>query len=226
MFEEKVGAIIVAAGISERMAGVDKLFYPLNGRPLLLYAVDVFQKCSAIHQIAIVLNETNLKSGQELVARQGYSKATAICLGGMERSDSVAEGLKRLTACSWVVVHDGARPCLGTDLIERGLAEAQETGAAIAAVPVKETIKVVDSERLVKKTPYRENLWIAQTPQIFRFEIISQAYSQRKSQATDDATLVESLGYQVKVYPGSYQNIKVTTPEDLVLAEIILKRAP
>jgi 2-C-methyl-D-erythritol 4-phosphate cytidylyltransferase len=79
---------------------------------------------------------------------------------------------------------------------------------------------------LVKKTPYRENLWIAQTPQIFRFEIISQAYSQRKSQATDDATLVESLGYQVKVYPGSYQNIKVTTPEDLVLAEIILKRAP
>jgi 2-C-methyl-D-erythritol 4-phosphate cytidylyltransferase len=179
----------------------------------------------AIHQIVIVLNESNLKRGKELLTKKCYPKVTEICLGGRERSDSVAEGLKRLTACSWVVIHDGDRPCIGIDLIERGLAVAQETGAVVAAVPVKETIKVIDKAQIIKETPSRENLWIAQTPQIFRFEILKQAYSQKRIQASDDATLVESLGYQVKVYPSSYQNIKVTTPEDLALAEIILRAA-
>jgi 2-C-methyl-D-erythritol 4-phosphate cytidylyltransferase len=108
-------------------------------------------------------------------------------------------------------------------LIEQGLKAAQKTGAAIAAVPVKETIKIVRADRAIRRTPHRDNLWVAQTPQVFRYDIIAEAYRQMDYTVTDDAALVESLGYKVKVYMGSYDNIKVTTPEDLALAKIILQ---
>ena len=218
---ERVGAVIPAAGKSQRMAGVDKIFAPLAGKPLLSYTLEVFQECPSIHQIVVVLNEASLGQGEKLV--QGYSKVMALCPGGERRCDSVEEGLKRLKDCQWVVIHDGARPCLCPDLIERGLWEARKTGAAIAALPVKETIKLVGGG-VIKQTPPRESLWVAQTPQVFQFDIIIEAYHRGKREATDDAALVEALGYKVKVYMGSYDNIKVTTPEDLALAEVILTR--
>ena len=221
--DEKVGAVIAAAGASRRMGGADKIFMPLAGKPLLANVIDVFQKCTVVDQIVLVLNEVNLERGRGLVEEGGFSKVVEICPGGERRQDSVNEGLKRLEGCQWVVIHDGARPCLSLDLIEQGLKEAEQSGAAIAAVPVKETIKVVEADGMIEFTPPRGYLWTAQTPQTFRFDIIREAYEQAKDEVTDDAALVEALGYKVKVYMGSYENIKVTTVEDLALAEFILE---
>jgi len=130
-------------------------------------------------------------------------------------------GLSRLKDCHWVVIHDGVRPLLTEDLISRGLTEAEETGAAVAAVPVTETIKVAGEDRIVHQTPLRQNLWAVQTPQVFRYPIIAEAYRLAKGEVTDDASLVEQLGYRVKLYMGAYDNIKITTPDDLILAEIL-----
>ena len=219
--KQKVGAVIVAAGSSERMGGVDKVFALLNGKPILARVVDVFQGCNSIDQIVVVLSQPNLKAGEQLVTKQGWAKVTDVCQGGRRRQDSVVAGLSRLSHCSWVVIHDGARPLVTEGLIQHGLEAAQETGAAIAAVPVTDTIKVAGDDQFVQGTPPRRNLWAVQTPQVFRFDIIAEAYRQAKGEVTDDATLVEQLGYGVKLYMGSYDNIKVTTPTDLVLAEAL-----
>ncbi len=205
------------------MGGVDKIFAPLWGKPLLAHSVDVFQRCPAIDQVVIVLSQDKIEAGRRLVKEHNWSKVVEVCPGGVRRQDSVREGLKRLSGCQWVVIHDGARPCLGVDLIERGLEQAQDSGAAIAAIPVKDTIKVVSPDAFVEKTPLRHSLWEVQTPQVFRFDIIDEAHRKAQGEVTDDATLVEQLGYRVKVYSGSDTNIKVTTPEDLALAEAILK---
>jgi len=219
-----VGAIIVAAGKGRRMGGADKAFLPLAGKPMLAHVGDVFQSCLAVHRMVIVLARESVGRGWELARGRSWSKVIEVCPGGERRQDSVLEGLKRLTGCRWVVIHDGARPCLNANLIEKGLAEAQRYGAAIAAVPVKDTIKLVGPEGLILETPKREALWAAQTPQAFRFDIIWDAYQGIDAEVTDDAMLLERKGYRVKVYPGSYDNIKVTTPEDLALAEAILAR--
>lgn len=221
---QKVGAVIAAAGSSQRMGEVDKMFAQLGSKSILVRVVDVFQACSSIHQIVIVLNQPNLEAGKQLAANQGWTKVTDVCPGGERRQDSVAAGLARLSDCSWVVIHDGARPLLTDDLIERGLEAATETGAAIAAIPVTETIKVTDDEQFIQGTPPRRNLWVAQTPQVFRFDIITEAYKQVKYEVTDDARLVEQLGYSVKIYMGSYDNIKITIPDDLVIAEILWRK--
>ena len=216
----KVGAIIVAAGSSERMGGVDKIFAPLGGEPVLAWSVDTCQRCDLIQQIVITLNSNNLEQGRKLMEERGWSKAT-VCLGGVKRQDSGREGLHRLKDCEWVIIHDGARPFLTLDLIQKGLEAAVETGAAIAAVPVKDTIKLADDAGLITETPQRDKLWTAQTPQIFRFGIITEAYQKVTNEVTDDASAVERLGYKVKLYLGAYNNIKVATPEDLALAKII-----
>lgn len=219
----KVGAIVVAAGTSRRMGGVDKIFADLAGRPLLARTIDVFQACPSIDRVVIVLSRDKLDEGRRLAKEYQLSKVSDVCAGGARRQDSVREGLERLAGCQWVVVHDGARPCLNVDLIERGLEEARTTGAAIAAMPVTDTIKIVSPDSFVAETPFRQSLWAAQTPQVFRFDIIDEAYRKAEGDATDDATLVENLGYKVKIYPGSDANIKVTTPDDLLLAEAILR---
>ncbi len=218
----KVAVIVVAAGSSRRMAGGDKLFLPLGERPLLAHAVATFQESELIRDIVLVFNKSNLKRGQELVGKLRWSKVTRTCLGGKRRQDSVAQGLRRLTDCEWVFIHDGARPFIDREMIRRGLEAAQETGAAIAAVPVKETVKVA-RDSLVLETLPRQDLWIAQTPQVFRFDIITLAYGHGREEATDDAVLVERLGYKVKLYPGADENIKITTPQDLRLAEALLR---
>jgi 2-C-methyl-D-erythritol 4-phosphate cytidylyltransferase len=222
---DKVGAIIAAAGLSQRMGGQDKIFALLGGVPILARVIDAFQKCESIDRIVVVLSEQNLRPGKQLVAEPGWSKITDICPGGRRRQDSVAAGLSRLGRCHWVVIHDGDRPLVTVDLIERGLTEAKETGAAVAAVPVTDTIKLAGGDnRLVQQTPPRHNLWAVQTPQIFRFDIITEAYRQAENEVTDDASLVEQLGYKVKLYMGSYANIKVTTADDLALAETLWQK--
>ena len=222
--QQKVGAIIAAAGSSWRMGGVDKMFALLGGKPVLARVIDTFQKCKSVDQIVVVVSKENLERSQQLVTEQGWPKVTEVCLGGERRQDSVAAGLKRLNSCHWVVIHDGARPLVTVDLIHRGLEAARETGAAVAGVPVTDTIKVASDAGVILKTPPRQNLWAVQTPQVFRFDIITKAYQQAKAEVTDDATLVERLGYKVKLYMGAYDNIKVTTPDDLVLAEALWQK--
>ncbi|MFC1934283.1 2-C-methyl-D-erythritol 4-phosphate cytidylyltransferase [Chloroflexota bacterium] len=222
--QQRVGAVIAAGGSSQRMGEVDKLFAPLGGKPVLAWVVDVFQGCGSIDEIVLVLSEQNLEQGRRLVVERSWSKVTDVCPGGERRQDSVGNGLSQLNDCSWAVIHDGARPLVTVDLIDRGLEAAAETGAAIAAVPVTDTIKVAGDDWFVQGTPPRHNLWTVQTPQVFRFDIIAEAYRQAKYDVTDDARLVEQLGYKVKLYMGSYDNIKVTTPEDLALAEIFIQK--
>ena len=220
---EKAGAIIVAAGASQRMGGIDKVLVPVGGKPVLAWVIDTFEGCRAIGQIIIVVNEKNMEKVRQLIENQGWYKVSELCTGGNRRQDSVRKGLDRLDKCDWVVIHDGARPLVTVRLIEQGLKAAVETGSAVAAVPVMDTIKVAGQDRYVWHTPARDTLWSVQTPQVFRFDIINEAYHRAKDEVTDDATLVEQLGHKVKLYEGSYDNIKVTTPDDLILAEAYLK---
>jgi len=219
----KTGVVIVGAGSSQRM-GMDKVFMPLAEKPLLAWSVDVCQSCELVDQIVIVLNESKLNLGLKLVAERGWSKVMEVCLGGDRRQDSVRQGLSKLKGCDWVVIHDGARPFLTLDLIRDGLEVARSTGAAVVAVPVKDTVKLGGSDLTVMRTLNRQALWAVQTPQVFSFDIITKAHEQIKGDVTDDASMVEQLGYKVKLYMGSYANIKITTPEDLALAELIIRK--
>ncbi|MFC1934880.1 2-C-methyl-D-erythritol 4-phosphate cytidylyltransferase [Chloroflexota bacterium] len=221
---QKVGAVIVAAGGSQRMGGIDKLLVQLGGEPLLLHATRPFQESSLVSQVVVVVGSENKERCQYLVAGGEWSKVSDVCLGGERRQDSVAVGLERLERCDWVIIHDGARPLVTVDLIERGLMVAQETGAAVAAVPVTDTIKVAGDDKIVSRTLSRKELWAVQTPQVFRADIMTEAYLKAEGSVTDDASLVEKLGYRVKLYMSSYDNIKVTTHHDLALAELIQSR--
>ena len=216
----KLGVVIVAAGTSQRMAGINKLFAPLRGKPLLAWSVDVCQRYSLVQQIVLVLNDEDLARGQKLKKERGWSKVT-LCPGGARRQDSVKEGLKQIRDCDLVMIHDGARPFLTLDLIENGVKVARQAGAAVAAVPVKDTIKLANNKKMIKETLQRDRLWAAQTPQIFSFDMITRAYENLAAEVTDDAAAVERLGYKVQLYMGDYKNIKVTTAEDLALARII-----
>ncbi len=221
---QKVGAVIAAAGSSQRMGGADKVFALLGGEPILVRVVGVFQGCNPIDQIVVVLSEPNLERGKQLVIERGWSKVSDVCAGGRRRQDSVAAGLRRLSSCDWVVIHDGARPLVTVDLINRGLEAAKGTGAAVAAVPVADTIKMAGDDRIVRQTQPRQNLWAVQTPQVFGSKIITEAYSRANGDVTDDASLVEQLGYRVKLYMGSYDNIKITAPDDLAVAEVLWQK--
>ena len=157
--QQKVGAIIVAAGESRRMNGIDKIFAPLGGKPALAYVLHAFESCDSVAQVVVVVSSKNLERCRQLIAEEGWPKPIEVCAGGRRRQDSVAAGLSQLNPCSWVVIHDGARPLVTADLIERGLKAARETGAAVAATPVTDTIKVAGSDRIVHQTPQRQNLW-------------------------------------------------------------------
>jgi 2-C-methyl-D-erythritol 4-phosphate cytidylyltransferase len=221
---ESVGAIIAAAGHGRRFGEGDKLFAPLAGRPLIAHTLMAFEVCRAVDTVVLVLAEENLERGRDLVASSGFDKVTAVCAGGPRRQDSVRLGLEELRESRWVVVHDGARPLVTAALIEDGLA-AVETGAAIAAVPLADTLKEAGEDGVIVRTLDRRGLWAAQTPQVFDYELLREAHRQAQGEATDDAALVEALGRRVKVFPGSARNLKVTTTADLALAQALLARS-
>ncbi len=148
---------------------------------------------------------------------------TSVCAGGRRRQDSVRFGLDLLTACEWVMVHDGARPCFDDPMLQRGLEAAAEFGSAVAGVPVKDTIKRIAENQMVRETPDRAQLWAAQTPQVFRYRTLLEAHKSYNQDVTDDAAMLESLGHPVKMFLGAYENIKVTTADDLLIAEVFLK---
>jgi len=223
MEDEKIGVIIVAAGESRRMNGIDKVFADLAGRSIFARVLDTFNSCPSVDEIVVVLSRENLQRGEQLIRDNQWQKVIAACVGGPRRQDSVREGLHKLTDCQWVIIHDGARPLVSADIIERGLTEVKAFGAAVAAVPVKDTVKIATTEGIVEHTPPRDTLWAVQTPEIFRSDWIMEAHERITENVTDDAMMVERLGYRVKLYMGAYHNIKLTTPEDLALAEIMLR---
>ena len=222
-----VGAVIVAAGRSTRMGGVDKTFAPMLGLPLVAHTLDRFESSPLVDQIVLVLAEDSLDRGRKLVQERGYRKVTHVGRGGQRRQDSVRNGLELLSPCDWVMVHDGARPCLDQAMLQRGLDAAAQCGSAVAGVPVKDTIKLVSPDQMVSETLERARLWAAQTPQVFRYSLLLEAHRgwprDTAGDVTDDAAMVEALGHPVKMFQGSYQNIKVTTAEDLVIAEAFLR---
>ena len=216
-------AVIVAAGRSSRMGGVDKTFAPLLGAPLIAHTVERFEAHPGIGEIALVLAAESVARGRELAASRGWRKVARVCAGGERRQDSVYRGLLALAPCELALVHDGARPCVDADTLERGIRAAAQHGAAVAGTPVKDTIKRVSPELLVEETPERAHLWAAQTPQVFRYQLLLEAHRRCRDDVTDDAAMVEALGYPVRMFEGAYENIKVTTAGDLVVAEVFLR---
>lgn len=220
--DNSVAAVIVAAGRSSRMGGVDKTFAPLLGAPLIAHTVERFEAHPLVGEIALALAAESVERGRELAKSRGWRKVTQVCPGGARRQDSVYNGLAALSPCDLVMVHDGARPCLDVATLERGIRAAAEHGAAVAGTPVKDTIKRVSPDLVVEDTPERARLWAAQTPQVFRYELLLEAHRRCDGDYTDDAAMVESLGHPVRMFEGTYENIKVTTAGDLVVAEAFL----
>ena len=210
--------ILLAAGASIRM-GFDKVWADLAGLPLIARPLQVLSHTPGVAQVVVVARRDELGRMRDLLTNLGI--AGDVVAGGERRQDSVRAGLDAVPGAEWIVVHDAARPLVTTDLVQRGLAEAQETGAAIAAVPTTDTIKVVAQGRVVS-TPSRETLWSAQTPQVFRRSILVRAHALDLA-VTDDAALVEALGVPVRVFEGGYGNIKVTSEADLQFARLALQ---
>ena len=219
----RVGAIVVAAGESHRMGEIDKIFTDLGGKPLILHSLTTLQACHSVTSIVLVVSEARVPEAEALIASQGLTKVLSVRAGGARRQDSVRKGLDLLGDCDWIVVQDGARPFIQRHTVEFGLLEARRTGAAVAAVPVRDTIKTADASGLVVATVPRNGLWAIQTPQVFRRELLQRAHAEVTEDVTDDASMVERIGVKVKVFAGTDSNIKVTTPGDLPVAEAILK---
>lgn len=222
-------AIIAAAGQGKRMGSKEnKQYLPLLDRPILAHTLQAFQKHPHIHGIIVIAAPHEVYYCQEEIIKTfGFTKVLKVVAGGKERQDSIFRGLQELSQdCELVVVHDGARPLITPDIIDQALEAAALTGGAVVAVPVKDTIKRVDELGVIQETLVRSELWSIQTPQVFKKNLLIEAYENAFAQGiygTDDASLVERLGEKIKVVKGSYENIKITTPEDMELAAIYLR---
>ena len=225
----KVAAIIPAAGKGKRMGhATPKHFMHLEGKPILAYTLGAFEKCPAVDYVLIVV-----RSGEEeyclseVVERYGFKKVLRIVIGGEKRQDSVYHGIKELDEdTDIVVVHDGVRPFVLPDLISETIKLAMYVDGVVAALPVKDTLKEVSEEGLIKGTPHREALWYAQTPQTFKKRVLEEAFIRAYNDGfygTDESSLVERIGGKVRIIEGSPENIKITTKEDLLHAELILR---
>jgi len=223
-------AIVVAAGKGKRMgANYNKQFIQLREKPILTYTLEALNRNILINEIILVAGESEVDFCLEnIIVKYGLEKVTKVIAGGAERQDSVYKGLLQIgSEVDIVLVQDGARPFITDAMIKESIEAAAEAGAAIVAVPVKDTIKLVDENMQVVETLDRSRLVSVQTPQTFKRELLLAAYEELKKtklHATDDASVVEAMGIGVRSIMGSYDNIKITTPEDLIIAEKILSR--
>lgn len=224
----KVITIIVAGGKGKRIgANISKQFLHLNGKPILAHTLKVFEDCNSIDSIIVVSHPDDIDFCQQNIIKNfGFKKVIKVVKGGKERQDSVRNGLNAAPESYGItVIHDAVRPFVSQSIIENSIRTAKRTGASVVCVPVKDTIKEA-SDGYVKKTLQRERLYLVQTPQTFKMDIIKEAHKralEKGIKATDDSSLVEMLGIKVKIVEGSYENIKITTPEDLIIGEAILK---
>jgi len=218
------GAVIVAAGTASRMGGIDKVMAPLNGEPMIVRTVRTFQACDAVKEIVIVTREDLITKITSLCGK--FDKVQAVVVGGKDRVASVKNGLRMLSKkVKLVAVHDGARPLVSVQLIDRVVRGANSYGAAVPGLPVKDTVKEANGG-IVKQTLDRSSLYAVQTPQAFDFDLLRGALDKAKledAQITDDASAVENMGMSVKMVVGDERNIKITTPLDLRLAEILIE---
>ncbi len=224
-----VSVIIAAAGMSNRMGSkINKQFIAIDNKPILTHTLEKFEESKYIDEIILVSKEEEVEyCRKEIVKRYGFKKVTNIVRGGKERQDSIYNGLLALNENTDIVLtHDGARPFVRKEHIEDGIKGVIEHGACVIGVPVKDTIKVINDKEVVHHTPKRSLLWAAQTPQCFWADLIKRGYEYAINEgivATDDSSLVEKMGYDIKMIMGSYDNIKITTPEDLIIAESLSK---
>jgi len=226
----KIFALIPAAGMGKRMgAASNKQYLLLGGEPILAHTLRVFQQAPFIDGIYLVTPEREIPFCQsEVVERYGFSKVRAIVAGGCERQHSVRNGLDAMEGMredDLVLIHDGVRPFLPVEVLRQAAAAADEFGGAVVAVPVKDTVKIA-RDGVITRTPPREELWLAQTPQAFRYGLIKGAHASAAAEGflgTDDASLLERQGRPLRIVMGDYRNIKITTPEDMLLAEAFLK---
>lgn len=226
-------AVVLAAGQGKRMGSrIQKQFLDLGGYPILFYSLKAFEESQA-EQIILVTGEREIEfCRREIVEKYGFSKVKAVVAGGAERYHSVYEGLKQVPDSSDIVlIHDGARPFVDSEIIDRAIRAAEEFGACAVGMPSKDTVKIADENGFAASTPERSRVWTVQTPQAFSRTVIWQAYQTMMGDeslqrgVTDDAMVVERLaGIPVRLTEGSYENIKVTTPEDMEVAAAILKR--
>ena len=222
------GVVIVAAGTGSRMnMGINKQFIKLEGKEIIAYTIEKFYNNSNIEDIVVVVKEDQSEFFKKEILDKYNFKNVKIAYGGKERQDSVYNGLKLLDEkCDVVLIHDGARPFVSDKIIDKSIEEAKEHKAIVVGVPVKDTIKVIDNDKNIVDTPNRSVLWAVQTPQTFDYNILIDAYKdafKNKFYGTDDAMLVERIGYKVKMLEGSYNNIKITTQEDLNIGSQILR---
>ena len=221
------GAVIVAAGNASRMGGIDKVMAPLDGEPMIKRTVRAFEECPAIREIVIVTRQDLLQPVMELC--HSYEKVRAVVVGGVDRAESVRNGMNALSEkVRLVAVQDGARPLVSWEVIDRTVRAANTYHAAAPGIPVKDTTKIVKGG-LVESTPDRSTLRAVQTPQVFDFDLLRGALEQAKLEnapITDDCSAVERLGMKVKIVEGDERNIKVTTPMDLKIAQMLLEDMP
>lgn len=229
MEKQKYAAIVLAAGSGKRMnSKVHKQYLIIQNRPVLYYSLKEFED-SAVDEIVLVVGKGEEKfCRKEIVDKYGISKVKAIVEGGKERYHSVFEGLKQTSDADYVLIHDGARPFVNQDIIRRCMQEVQKYQACVVGMPVKDTIKIADEEGYAKQTPDRKNVWMIQTPQTFSYALIYEAYEEmlktEDTAITDDAMVLERIkGKKSKLIEGSYRNIKITTPEDLLIANVYLQ---
>lgn len=221
-------AIITAAGIGKRMgSNQPKQYLELNNKPILCHTIEKFQSASLIDGIILVTDAPSVTLVKDKLLKEcNFSKVIKVVAGGAKRQDSVAAGLTNVPkGCEVVCVHDGVRPFITAELINKSIEEAKAHGACIVAIPMKDTIKRVDGEGRIVETVERAGLWRAQTPQSFRYEILKEAFdSAMKSgfYGTDEASLVERIGKEIYILSGDERNIKITTPEDLIIAKAII----
>lgn len=229
MEKQKYAAIVLAAGSGKRMnSKVHKQYLIIQDRPVLYYSLKAFEN-SAVDEIVLVVGKGEEEfCRKEIVDKYGISKVKAIVEGGKERYHSVFEGLKQTSDADYVLIHDGARPFVNQDIIRRCMQEVQKYQACVVGMPVKDTIKIADEECYAKQTPDRKNVWMIQTPQTFSYALIYEAYEEmlktEDTAITDDAMVLERIkGKKSKLIEGSYRNIKITTPEDLLIADVYLQ---
>jgi len=226
----KVVAIIVAAGSGKRMGhSTKKQFLSIGSKPILAYTLDVFDSIDRVDRIILVIPRGWKRYCQkEVIEKYGYRREIEIISGGARRQDSVACGLALVSSdYEIVIIHDGVRPFVTRRMVVESIAKARKFGACVVAVPVSDTVKMVNSRGVIDRTLPREYLWRVQTPQTFRLSVIKKAYAKAlkdKFYGTDDAQLVERMNKPVKVISGDYRNIKITTKEDLILAKTLLSR--
>ena len=227
--KKKICAVVLSAGRGRRMESViQKQYMCLNGKPMIAHTLAAFER-SCVDEIILVAGAGEEEyCRKEIVEAEGFRKVKTVVTGGKERYDSVYEGLRACKDTEYVLIHDGARPFIDHGIIERGLMAAAQTGASVTGMPSKDTVKIADEDGNVSETPDRSSVWIVQTPQIFQYPLIYGAYTSIRQKEmtgiTDDAMVAEhETGVKIRFSEGSYRNIKITTPEDLVVAEAFLK---